>query len=70
MPFSSVSGHVAAGKYAHSGNTSFKIGELRVVIKQGDITEEDTDAIVSGSKGMLNLSRGACSLIYVNRYCK
>lgn len=36
----------------------FEIGDLRLVIKQGDITEEAVDAIVNSSNAQLDLSRG------------
>ncbi|XP_076464939.1 protein mono-ADP-ribosyltransferase PARP14-like [Babylonia areolata] len=36
----------------------FDIGGLRFVIKKGDITEEDTDAIVNSTNSQLDLSRG------------
>ena len=40
------------------GNANFITGTLQLVIKHGDITDEDTDAIVSGTKGWLALERG------------
>ena len=39
-------------------NAEFEIGNLRLVIKQGDITEEKVDAIVNSSNAQLDLSRG------------
>ncbi|XP_070211879.1 protein mono-ADP-ribosyltransferase PARP14-like isoform X1 [Littorina saxatilis] len=50
---------VASGGAASStSNAEFDIGGLRFVIKKGDITEEDTDAIVNSTNSQLDLSRG------------
>ena len=44
---------------AGSGTSAiFKIGDVRFVIKQGDITQEAADAIVNSSNSQLDLSRG------------
>ncbi|KAL8567911.1 hypothetical protein ACOMHN_059033 [Nucella lapillus] len=62
--FSEESGSGAAqsrrGGSGPGGTTHavFDIGGLRFVIKQGDITDEDTDAIVNSTNNQLDLSRG------------
>ncbi|KAL8558417.1 hypothetical protein ACOMHN_064764 [Nucella lapillus] len=51
------------GSYAE-----FEVGELCLVIKEGDITEEDTDAIVSSINSRLDFSIGGVASA-LNRKC-
>ena len=46
------------GQASSTANAEFDIGGLRFVIKQGDITEENVDAIVNSTNSQLDLSRG------------
>ncbi|KAK7479356.1 hypothetical protein BaRGS_00029434 [Batillaria attramentaria] len=48
-------------------NAAFDIGGLRLMIKQGDITEERVDAIVNSSNSQLDLSRGAVASALRNK---
>lgn len=45
-------------KAASGTSAVFEIGQLKLIIKQGDITDEQADAIVNSSNSRLDLSRG------------
>ncbi|KAL8607981.1 hypothetical protein ACOMHN_005536 [Nucella lapillus] len=55
--------YVSAARSNAAAGTSaiFEIEQVKLVIKQGDITEDDADAIVNSSNAKLDLSRGNVS---------
>lgn len=57
VPPTAQSGRVDSGT-GQASSAEFDIGGLRFVIKKGDITEENTDAIVNSTNSSLDLSRG------------
>ena len=49
---------VSSGESFSVTHAEFDVGSLRLVVKEGDITEEDTDAIVNITNNNLDLSKG------------
>jgi hypothetical protein len=44
--------------YSFQGRAEFQIGHIKIVIRDGDITEDDSEAIVASCNMDLDLSKG------------
>jgi hypothetical protein len=49
---------VAQAAAKTGASAEFQIGSLRLIVKQGDITDEKVDVIINSSNSGLDLSRG------------